>query len=94
MNVWVISPGRGVGVFVGVLLVVEEGEGVWVMVFVVAGLGVGAWNGLTQALSSVIIIKKMVSKACVRFIEGYCTLSRTQVWASYSGTGTTTRKTG
>jgi hypothetical protein len=77
MKVWVISPGWGRGVFVGVLLDVGDGEGVRVGVFVGAGVGVGFWNGLTQALSSMIAIRKKISKVGVRFIEAYCTLRET-----------------
>ena len=46
-----MSPGRGVGVFVGVLVVVGEGVTVGAGVLLGAGLGVAASNGLTQALS-------------------------------------------
>jgi hypothetical protein len=38
---------------------------------------VGAWNGLTQALSSMIAIKKRINRDGVRFIGAYCTLRET-----------------
>jgi hypothetical protein len=45
MNVWAISPGRGLGVIVGRVVGVEDGEGVNVAVAVGAGVEVGAAKG-------------------------------------------------
>ena len=75
MNVWVVSPGSGVGVFVGVLVDVTVGDGVRVMVFVIVGLDASASNGLAHALSSEIMTKKIIIEAMERFIAVYCTLS-------------------
>jgi len=53
MKVWVLSPGRGVTVFVGWRVAEGTGEGVWVTVEVGTGVGVGVANGWTQALRRV-----------------------------------------
>ena len=45
MNVWAISPGRGLGVMVGRMVGVGDGEGVSVAVAVGAGVEVGVVKG-------------------------------------------------
>jgi hypothetical protein len=84
MKVWVISPGSGVGVRVGVLLGVAEGEGVSVCVLVAVGLGGETSNGMTQALSSEMNNNKINTSAESRFIKVYCTLRKTGKGGHYN----------
>jgi hypothetical protein len=78
MNVCVMSPGWGVVVLVGVVLVVGDGEGLGVPVLDAVGPGVGGWKGCTQALISMSAIKTTVGRTMARFIKANCTLIETR----------------
>jgi len=78
-----MSPGRGLGVIVGRVVAVDEGEGVRVAVAVGAGVAEGLAKGLTQALRSEDTIKKQTRKAVERFIGVYCTLIETGEYNSF-----------
>ena len=80
MNVWAISPGRGLGVIVGRVVAVDVGEGVNVGVAVGAGVEVGVAKGLTQALRKVLTSKLQIKRVGARFIGVYCTLRETDTY--------------
>ena len=77
INVWVISPGMGVVVFVGVRLGVGDREGCGEFVSVADGDGGAAVsNGLRHALSSMTCIQIRTTEVGARFIRANCTLRK------------------